>query len=145
MEQKTLSLRPIPFSLTVLEGPSANIPRSYRNDRPDRYLDLAVSTLAEYDIAVPEHHFVETIVRAALAAQHLFFSAALHEPTGNELDLFFEGFVLHCIQESIQINECYRSRSGVADLATWVGRKAFRSNGLPSERSMHEIGTPPNG
>jgi hypothetical protein len=97
MEQKTLPFRPIPFPLTVLESPSATILGSYRSDRPGRYLDLAVNTLAEYDIALPEHQFLETIVRAALAAQHLFFSAALHEPTGNELDLFFEDFVLHCI------------------------------------------------
>jgi hypothetical protein len=98
MEDQILSFRPIPFPLTVLEGPSAAIPRSYRSDRPGRYLDLAVNTLAEYNIAVPEHQFLETIVRAALAAQHIFFSAALHEPTGNELDLFFEDFVLHCIR-----------------------------------------------
>jgi hypothetical protein len=67
------------------------------NECPGRYLNLAVSILTEYDIALPEHQFLETIVRAALAAQHLFFSAALHEPTGNELDLFIEDFVLRCI------------------------------------------------
>jgi hypothetical protein len=93
-----MSFGPIPFPLYVLEGSSANIPHSYGSDCSGRYLDLAVSTLAEYDIALPEYEFLESIVRAALAAQHLFFSAALHEPTGNELDLFFEDFVLHCIR-----------------------------------------------
>jgi hypothetical protein len=96
MQNQTISFGPVPFPSFVLEDSSPNIPHPYRSDGPGRYLDLAVNTLAEYDIAIPDHQFLEVIVSSAVAAQYLFFTAALHEPTENELDQFIEAFVLRC-------------------------------------------------
>jgi len=70
------------------------------NGCPGRFIHLARNVLAEHDLILPKFPCLATIVNAALAAQYLFFSAALYRATPDELDVFVEDFVLCCVSRS---------------------------------------------
>jgi hypothetical protein len=61
-------------------------------------MHLADNVMAEHSLIVPDIQSLETVVSAALAAQYIFFSAALYAPTPAELDAFVEDFVLRCVR-----------------------------------------------
>jgi hypothetical protein len=62
-----------------------------------KYVSYAIETLHEYDLDPPDVDLVILIVQSALAAQSLFFAAALHHPGSVELYQFFESFVRSCV------------------------------------------------
>jgi hypothetical protein len=62
-----------------------------------RYVSYAIETLHEKNLVSPDVDRVILIVQSALAAQSLFFAAALHHPGRVELYQFFESFVLSCV------------------------------------------------
>jgi hypothetical protein len=62
-----------------------------------RYVGYAIETLHEHNLVPPDEDRVILIVQSALAAQSLFFAAALHHPRRAELYQFFESFVLSCV------------------------------------------------
>jgi hypothetical protein len=94
-----------------LEG-STDSPQSYDSERPVRFLNLAAGILIEYELPVPGTQTLAAIVSAALGAQYLFFSTALHEPTQIHLDLFVEDFVLRCVSEGMMhVNAIHQSPS----------------------------------
>lgn len=69
--------------------------------RPNRYQDKSLSSqvleiLTENDIAPPALEHVDLIGRYAEQAQVCFFSAAIAEPTGEQLSSFFDWFVRSC-------------------------------------------------
>jgi hypothetical protein len=61
------------------------------------YVSYAIETLHEQNMVPPDVDRVILIVQSALAAQSLFFAAALHHPGKAELYQFFESFVLSCV------------------------------------------------
>ena len=61
------------------------------------YVSYAIDTLLEHNLLPPDEDRVILIVQSALAAQSLFFAAALHYPGRAELYQFFESFVLSCV------------------------------------------------
>ena len=65
---------------------------------PTRYLELAHQIVIDAGVKVSFRLIL--IVRTALAAIHLLFTAALHEPAEPELDVFFETFVRACVPPS---------------------------------------------
>src|ERR1700692_3712540 len=62
-----------------------------------RYVSYAIETLHENNLVSPDVDRVILIVQSALAAQSLFFAAAVHHPGSVELFQFFESFVLSCV------------------------------------------------
>src|SRR5215472_1242960 len=70
-----------------------------RTSLPARYVELARQTISDADQHAEYSNFL-LIAQSALAALHLFFSAALHEPTEWELDVLFETFVRACVMSS---------------------------------------------
>jgi hypothetical protein len=67
---------------------------------PARFVELARQILSEAgDASLTSTRFL-LIVETALAAIHLLFTAALHEPAEPELDVFFETFVRACVPPS---------------------------------------------
>jgi hypothetical protein len=62
-----------------------------------RYVNYAIQTLHEYNLAPPDVDRVTLIVKSALTAQSLFFAASLHHPEEAELHQLFEAFVLNCV------------------------------------------------
>ena len=65
---------------------------------PARFIRRALNIFLERDVPVPDPFRLTTIVKAALAAQHLFFAVSLHEPAQIDLDSFFDTFVMSCAQ-----------------------------------------------
>jgi hypothetical protein len=72
---------------------------SYDAGCPARFIQRVINVLVERDLPVPDTSRLTTIVNAALVAQHLFFSAALHDPAQLDLDSFFDSFVMYCARE----------------------------------------------
>jgi hypothetical protein len=66
---------------------------------PTRFIRRALNIFLESDLTVPEPSRLVTIVKAALEAQHAFFSAALFEPAQLDLDSVFDSFVMSCAQQ----------------------------------------------
>lgn len=64
---------------------------------PTRYLELAHRILTDAGQEAVEISGVLLIAESGLTAGHLFFVAALHEPTEWELDEFFEDFIIRCV------------------------------------------------
>ena len=60
---------------------------------PYYYVSLAIQTLAEHDLDVDDDDRFDTTVRLAVQAVELFFLAAHHEPSQDELDLCFQSFI----------------------------------------------------
>jgi hypothetical protein len=82
------------------------------NGCPGRFIHLAINVLAEHDLILPKRPCLATIVSAALAAQYLFYTAALYGPTPAELDVFVEDFVLRCVSRSnIHVSAVHQSPS----------------------------------
>jgi hypothetical protein len=67
---------------------------------PTRYVELARQTLSDAGGSRPTGSQFLLIVESALAAVHLLFTAALHEPAEWELDVAFETFVRACVLPS---------------------------------------------
>lgn len=82
--------------LADLPTSAPNLSHSDDSGCPARFIQLVVHVLVEHDLPVPEHSHLAAIAKAALAARHLFFSAAFYKPNQVELDSFFESFVLWC-------------------------------------------------
>ena len=55
-----------------------------------------LEVLTENDVALPSIEHLDLIGRSAEQAQALLFSAAIAEPTGDELRAFFDLFVCSC-------------------------------------------------
>jgi hypothetical protein len=64
------------------------------------YISVALQTLVEHYVDVEDQQRLTLIVRAALESQTHFFAAALHDPEQDELDRFFNDFVLRCVLPS---------------------------------------------
>ena len=84
--------------LPVQDSPTLHVTllRAYLEPGPHHFVRLAKNVLIEHDLPVPEQDCLDRIVRAALDAQHLFYSAAVYGPTECDLLSFFEGFILQC-------------------------------------------------
>jgi hypothetical protein len=54
--------------------------------------------LAEHDLMHPDPDSMRHVVEASLASRHLFFAAALYEPSELDLSEFFQNFVLRCFR-----------------------------------------------
>lgn len=91
---QALSIQPPPCDGSHIPG--FNL---YLNDSPSvsRYLRLAVQALFEYSQLPQDVECLTSIVEAALSAQALYFTSALHHPDTVELHQFFETFVLNCV------------------------------------------------
>jgi hypothetical protein len=64
---------------------------------PPRHLELARQLMADHFTTISEDWRLATIIWNAIAAQTLLFTSILHEPRQEDMDLFFEDFVLRCI------------------------------------------------
>jgi hypothetical protein len=72
---------------------------------PTRYVELARQTLSDAGTASLNSSRFLLIVDSALAATHLLYTAALHEPDESELDVVFETFVRACVLPSCSEGE----------------------------------------
>ena len=57
--------------------------------------------LEEYDITSPEESNLRTLIAAAVDVQRHYLSAALYEPTQDELTLVFDDFILLCATRGV--------------------------------------------
>ena len=104
MTIKTLS--PVPSQ----ELPVVGFLPNDDNGCPGRFIHLAINVLTEHDLILPKLPCLATIVNAALAAQRLFYTAALYGPTLAELDVLVEDFVLRCFSRSnIHVSAVHQS------------------------------------
>jgi hypothetical protein len=60
------------------------------------YLQRAMNIFLDNELLAPEDDHLELIVRFALEAQQLFFTAALYDPEEAQLRRFFDEFVTFC-------------------------------------------------
>jgi hypothetical protein len=65
---------------------------------PSAYLKMASECLLEHESPFVDDWQLNRIVQAGLEARTIFFAAALHDPTPQELDLFFMDFILRCVE-----------------------------------------------
>lgn len=84
------------FTLSASDQPPAANERPF-NPLPTRYLELARQTVSDAGETSLNNSRFLLVVESALAAIHLVFAAALHEPAEWELDILFETFVGACI------------------------------------------------
>ena len=63
---------------------------------PARFVICTTETLEAQGIPIPDNDALVQITQAALAAQVLFFAAAIREPSHEDLVAIFESFVIHC-------------------------------------------------
>jgi hypothetical protein len=79
----------------IAQTPTAasNSSRSHSTRSP---VCRALSVFADNDLVAPEHDHLEMIARFAVQAQWLFFAAAMHAPDEDQLNHFFNEFVLAC-------------------------------------------------
>ena len=59
-----------------------------------KYVAMAIETLAEHDQDIEESSRLYLTVQLALQARDLFFTSALYEPSNDELDQFFQSFIV---------------------------------------------------
>jgi hypothetical protein len=65
-----------------------------RSPFPARFIKRALDIFLEHDVEPPDQVRLEILVGAAMEAQHLFLTAAIHEPTSAEFGALFDEFVL---------------------------------------------------
>ena len=70
------------------------IPLKLRTIIESEAISRAKSLLCQHDLAVPDDVRLRLIVQAALEVRALLFTAALTEPTSEDLECCFEEFVL---------------------------------------------------
>jgi hypothetical protein len=68
------------------------------NPRLVSFISMARQTLSDYDLEVDDELRLTLIVLAALESRNHFFAAVLHNPDQEELDQFFNDFILRCVR-----------------------------------------------
>ena len=69
---------------------------SSRSYSPQSSVCRALSVFTDNDLVAPEYGHVELIARFAVQAQLLLFTAAMFHPDEDQLNRFFNEFVLAC-------------------------------------------------
>lgn len=75
----------------------AEVPADARRDLLMHYADLAGEIIGDHDLPVPDRDRLELVVRAALEARLLFYSACIQDISRDELDEFFLDFVVRAV------------------------------------------------
>lgn len=81
-----------PIQLTSLSSPSS----TERTDSPVpyQYVAMAIEALAEHDLDIEQSDRLNLTVQLALEARDLFFVSTVYEPSDDELDQFFQSFIM---------------------------------------------------
>jgi hypothetical protein len=74
----------------------APIPEPIHHDLLHRYATRARELLARHQARIPDDGRLHLIVQAAMEARALYYAATLAEPTTEDLDEFFDHFVICC-------------------------------------------------
>lgn len=83
----------------------ASIPEPIRHEVLGRYIFRAQELFAHWHECLPDHDRLQLIVEAAMEARSLYFVATMTEPSTDDLDRYFDQFVILCISGIPAINE----------------------------------------
>jgi hypothetical protein len=75
----------------------ASIPEQAHHELLQRYSARAQELLACYQACLPDYDRLELIVRAGMEARSLYFVASMNEPTTEQLDGYFDDFVMRSV------------------------------------------------
>jgi hypothetical protein len=82
-----------------------SIPQTFHHRLLRLYAIRAQELLARHQACPPDDDRLELIIRAAMEARFLHFLAAMKEPTTEDLDEFFDYFVIQSVCGILDSNE----------------------------------------
>jgi len=87
-----------PFSGFSYPPPTSSPSDAWPDDFvPLVYWTIANESLSEKGLSLSDDRQLKLIIHAGLEARSIFFAALTHDPTQQDLDLFFMDFVIRCV------------------------------------------------
>lgn len=98
-------VRTVPAENLFTKGFWASTPEPHHYELLRCYSARAQELLACHQACLPDDDRLALIVRAAMEARILYFVAAMNEPTTEDLDGFFDEFVMRSVSGILDFNE----------------------------------------